>query len=174
MREITALMNTYRECSRNLWNVYFAGRENVGHSLDTYEPIRKMLFDSLVVDELSYEGTAEGPDVPPPALRVVPKHRALLLVKALSAPGEASYWGQERDLYVDSDDITLAFIDYFDFSNVSLRDFQYYRCKVLRFSSHPQYEGREALIQALDGGVFHDEEHDDAPSSLVSRSAPPS
>jgi hypothetical protein len=174
MRDITALMNTYRECSRNLWNVYFAGQENVGHSLDTYEPIRKMLFDSLVVDELSYEGIAEGPDVPPPALRVVPKHWAQVLVKALSAPGEASYWGHEMDLSASSDDVVLAFIDYFDFSNVSLRDFQYYRCKVLHFSIHPEYEGREALIQALDGRVFHDEEHDDAPSHLASDPAPSS
>ena len=82
-----------------------------------------------------------------------------------SYAGEASYWGQEKDLYVGSDNVTLAFIDYFDFSNVSLRDFQYYRCKVLRFSSHPEYESREASIQALDGRVFHDEEHDDTPSS---------
>lgn len=164
MRDITALMNKYRECSRNVWNVYFAGRENVGHSLDTYEPIRKMLFDSLVVDELSYEGAAEEPDIPPPALRVVPRLRAQILIKALSGPGEASYWGQERDLYVSPDDISLAFVDYFDFSNVSLRDFQYFHCKILNFPSHPEYEGRDALIQASDGRVFHDEEHDDVPS----------
>ena len=161
MRDITALMDAYRECSRHLWNVYFAGREDVGHALDTYEPIRKMLFDSLVVDELSYEQTAEGLDVAPTAaLRVVPKHRTHVLIKSLNAPGEASFWGQERDLYVGSDDISLKFIDYFDFSNISLRDFQYYRCKVLRFSSHPEYEGREALVQVLDGRIFHDEEHD--------------
>lgn len=162
MRDITALMNTYRECSRNLWNVYFAGREDVGHALDTYEPIREMLFDSLVVDELWYEQTAEGSDVAPtPALRVVPEFTPQVLIKSLNAPGEASFWGQERDLYVGSDDISLEFIDYFDFSNISVRDFQYYRCKVLQFSSRPQYEGREALIQASDGRVFHDEGPDD-------------
>jgi hypothetical protein len=166
MRDITDLMNNYRECSRNLWNVYFARRENVGLSLDAYEPIRRMLFDTLVVDELSYEGTAEIPNIPPPALRVIPKHHPQILIKALRALGEASFWGQERDLFVSSDDITLAFVDYFDFSNVSLRDFQNYLCRILFFPSHPEYEGREALIQAMDGRVFHDEEHDDDPLQI--------
>ena len=40
MRDITELMNAYRECSRNLWNVYFAKRENVGGSLDAFGQIR--------------------------------------------------------------------------------------------------------------------------------------
>lgn len=30
MRDIMELMNGYRECSRNLGNIYFAKRENVG------------------------------------------------------------------------------------------------------------------------------------------------
>lgn len=53
MRDITDLMNTYRECSRNLWNVYFSRRENIGGSLDAFRQIRELLFDSLVVSELS-------------------------------------------------------------------------------------------------------------------------
>jgi hypothetical protein len=39
MTDITTLMNTYRECSRNLWNVYFAKRENVGGSLDAFDHV---------------------------------------------------------------------------------------------------------------------------------------
>jgi hypothetical protein len=71
MRDITDLMNAYRECSRNLWNVYFSMRENIGGSLDAFEQVRELLFQSLVVSELSYEGEAEGEDLPPPALKVV-------------------------------------------------------------------------------------------------------
>ena len=37
MRDITDLMNTYRECSRSLWNVYFSRRENIGGCLDAFE-----------------------------------------------------------------------------------------------------------------------------------------
>ena len=75
MRDITNLMNAYRECSRNLWNVYFSSRDNVGGSLDAFGRLRDLLFTALVVDELFYEGSAEGQDIPPPAIRVVPERR---------------------------------------------------------------------------------------------------
>ncbi len=157
MRDITDLMSTYRECARNLWNVYFSRRENVGASLDAFEQIRQLLFDSLVVSELSYEAQAEGADIPPPRLKVVPRARSLILIQRLSGPREAGYWDQEKDMVVGPDDIKLAFVDYFDFSQVPIKDFHYYLCRVLSFPSHVGYEGREALLEVTDGQVFHDE-----------------
>ena len=156
MRDITELMNTYRECSRNLWNVYFSKRKDIGDALDVFEQIRELLFDSLVLSELSYEGEAEGEDMPPPALKVVPQ-RSLILIQRLSGPGEAGYWDQEKDMIVGPGDITLAFLDYFDFWQIPIRDFRYYRCKVLSFPSHTDYEGREALLKVSGAKVFHDE-----------------
>src|SRR5207245_11467220 len=64
MRDVTELMNAYRECSRNLWNIYFSRRANIGGCLDAFGHIRRLLFDSLVVSELFYEGEAEGEDIP--------------------------------------------------------------------------------------------------------------
>jgi hypothetical protein len=160
MRDITELMITYRECSRSLWNVYFWRRENVGASLDAFEQIRQLLFDSLVVSELSYEGEADGGNIPPPALKVVPRARSLILIRRLGGPGEAGYWDQEKDMVVGPDDITLAFVDYFDFSQVPIKDFHYFLCKVLNFPSHVGYEGREALVEVSDAKVFHDEHAD--------------
>jgi hypothetical protein len=157
MRDITELMNAYRECSRNLWNVYFSRREDIGGSLDVFEQIRQLLFDSLVLSELPYEGEAEGEDEPQPVLKVVPWKRSLILIQRLSGPGEAGYWDQEKDMAVGPNDITLAFVDYFDFSQIPIRDFHYYRCKVISFPSHAGYEGREALLEVSDAGVFHDE-----------------
>jgi len=161
MRDITELMNAYRECSRNLWNVYFSGRPNIGGSLDAFEQIRDLLFDSLVVSELFYHGDGEDGNFPPPVLKVIPRERAKILIERLSGRGEAGYWDQEKDMVVGPNDITLAFIDYFDFSQIPVMDFHFYRCKILSFPSRAEYEGREALIQALDGRVFHDKEADD-------------
>jgi hypothetical protein len=163
MRDITQLMNAYRECSRNLWNVYFATRENVGGSLDAFERIRELLFDSLVVSELLYEGNAEREDAPPPTLKVVPRARSLILIKRSSGPAEAGYWDQEQDMVVGPGDITLAFADYFDFAQVPIKDFRYYLCNILSFPRHADYEGREALLEVSDATVFHDELGDDKP-----------
>ena len=63
-------------------------------------------------------------------------------------------------MVVGPDDITLAFVDYFDFSEVPIKDFRYYLCKILSFPSHAGYEGREALVEAIDAKVFHDEDAD--------------
>jgi|SRR5579864_645593 len=164
-RDITDLMNAYRECSRNLWNVYFSRRADIGGSLDAFENIRKLLFDALVVSELFYEGEAEGEDIPPPALRVVPRPRSLILIRRPSDDGNG-YWDQEKDMVVGPDDIKLAFLDYFDFHQIPVTDFRFYRCNILSFPSRAEYVGREALIDALDGRVFHDEDADDSPRSL--------
>jgi len=116
-----------------------------------------LLFQSLVVSELSYEGGTEGDDMPPPALKVVPRARSLILIKRINEPGQAGYWDQEKDMLVGPDDITLAFVDYFDFLHVPIKDFRYCLCKILKFTKHPDYEGREALLEVPDVSVFHDE-----------------
>jgi hypothetical protein len=157
MRDITELMNSYRECSRNLWNVYFSKRKDIGNALDVFEQIRELLFDSIVLSELSYEGEAKGEDIPPPALKVAPQGRPLILIQRLSGPGEARYWDQEKDMVVGPRDISLSFLDYFDFSQIPIQNFHYYRCRVLSFPSHADYEGREALLEVSGAKVFHDE-----------------
>jgi hypothetical protein len=135
MRDITDLTNAYRECSRNLWNVYFSRRENIGGSLDAFEQIRELLFESLVISELSYEREAEGKDIPPPALKVVPGESSLILIKRQTGPGGAGYWDQEKDMAVGPGDIALAFVDYFDFYEVPVKDYHYYLCRILSFPS---------------------------------------
>src|SRR5207249_1928488 len=90
MRDITELMNAYRECSRNLWNVYFSKRKDIGDVLDVFEQIRELLFGSLILTELSYEGEAEGEDIPAPALRVVPGERSLILINRSTE--SSGYW----------------------------------------------------------------------------------
>jgi hypothetical protein len=165
MRDITELMSAYRECSRNLWNVYSSKRKDIGDALDVFEQIRELLFDSVVLSELSYEGKAEGEDIPPPALRVVPRTRSLILIRRLTELGGywdqetelGGYWDQEKDMVVGPDDITLAFVDYFDFCDVPIKDFRYFLCKILSFPSHAAYQGREALLEVLDVRLFHDE-----------------
>jgi hypothetical protein len=150
-------MNTFRECSRNLWNVYFSKQEDIGGALDVFGQIRELLFDSLVLAELSYEGEAAHHDIPKPTLKVVPERSLILINRSAQTSG---YWDQEKDMVVGPTDIALAFLDYFDFAQIPIMDFRYFRCRVLKFPSHPDYEGREALVEASGAKVFHDESAD--------------
>lgn len=154
MKDVTGLMSTYRECSRNLWNVYFSTKKDVGRALDAFSQIRESLFDSLVLDELPSDEEALATVGSTPTLTVVPRARSLILIQRPSAPGEASYWDEEKDLVVGPEDITLSFIGYFDFCQIPIMDFQYFRCKVLSFPSRSTYEGREALLQVTDARIL--------------------
>jgi hypothetical protein len=151
MRDVTELFNAYRECARNLWNVYLSRRTDIGASLDAFGQIREVLFDALVTDELCEEGKDRSSLV----LRVVPE-RSLILIQRPSGPGQASYWDEEKDMIVGPEDIKLAFLDYFDFAQIPIQDFRYYRCKVLSFPSHPNYEGREALLEVSGARIIHE------------------
>ncbi len=157
MRDITELMNTYRECSRSLWNVYFSKLPDVGETQDAFKHIRALLFDSLVDSQLFYEGDEGDGDILPLVLWVVPRLRPLILIERPSADSN-HYWDQEKDMVVGPDEIKLAFLDYFDFAEAPIKDFYYYRCRIVQFPSHVEYEGREALIKAMNGRVFHDED----------------
>jgi hypothetical protein len=159
MKDITPLMNTYRECSRNLWNAYFSLKEFSWDLHDEYEDIRKLLFEALVLNELDVcKECSEHDAVPPAVLRVVPDATSVPILINRPRDGGGGYWDQEMDLRVGEADIQLAFLDYFDYSQYPVKDFQFYRCKILSFPSHAKYEGREALIEVSHAKIFHDEQ----------------
>jgi hypothetical protein len=157
MKDITQLMNTYRECSRNLWNAYFSAREFTWNLHSEYESIRKLLFEALVVYELDLDKECCAPDtVPAPVLKVVPDGTSVPILINRPSDGGAGYWDQEKDMSVGDGDVQLEFLDYFDYSKYPVKDFRFYRCKILQFPSHANYEGREALVEVSDTKVFHD------------------
>jgi hypothetical protein len=93
----------------------------------------------------------------PTLLRVVPNSTwSPILIHRTLVPGEATCWEQEK---VNLNDIELIFDDYFDWDALTVRDFNYYRCKILRFPSHDEYEGRDALIEVQHAKVFLDEKN---------------
>jgi hypothetical protein len=159
MTDITNLMNTYRECARNLWNAYFSPREFAWDLHDEYESIRKLLFDALVVYELDLNEESSGHDAaPPPVLKVVPYATSVPILINRPSDDGAGYWDQEMDMSVSESDIQLEFLDYFDFSKYPVKDFQFYRCRILQFPKHAEYEGREALIETSHGKIFYEEQ----------------
>jgi hypothetical protein len=159
MKDITPLMNTYRECSRNLWNAYFSLREFTWDLHDEYESIRKLLFEALVVNELDlYDECSEHETVHPLILKVVPDATSVPILINRPSDGGAGYWDQEMDMSVSEGDVQLIFLDYFDYSQYPVKDFHFCRCKILQFPGHATYEGREALVEVSHTKIFHDEQ----------------
>ena len=55
MKDVTHLLNRYRECVRSLWNAYFMNQESVipdWDMRDAYEDICVKLFSALVLNRV--------------------------------------------------------------------------------------------------------------------------
>lgn len=152
MRNITGLMNRYRECSRHLWNEYFSSIPEPWEVEHLFEQARKSLFEALVVRECVQRGCCAYGG-PMPILHAVPIASLPILIHRLSADGNR-YWDEVKDMLVDAPAIRLKFEDYYDYSVYSARNFGFYRCKIVTFPSHVQYEGREALIEVEFAEIF--------------------
>jgi hypothetical protein len=157
MRDITALMYSYGECCRNLWSAYFTPGTDTASRHAYYERIRKLLFEALVINELLYEEVSDDGVSLDPLLKVVPRGRAKIVIKWPTEPGQADRWGEGGDMFIGPDEIDLTFIDIWGFHNYPIKDFRYFLCKIVKFPSHPEYERREVLIEALDSQVFDPE-----------------
>jgi hypothetical protein len=115
------------------------------------------LFEALVVNELPNEDRSDDGMPLQPVLKVAPKDRAPIVIEWPPEPGQAHCWGAGGDIFVNADEIDLKFIDIWGFHNFPVKDFRYFKCRIMKFPNHPEYEGREVLIEALDSLVFDPE-----------------
>jgi hypothetical protein len=150
MQDVTSLMLNYRECSRNLWNTYFGGSKDMRGLDRVFEEISKLLFEGLVAKQVGAQRTQAL------TLLVRPFATLPILIRRPSTDGNV-YWDQEPDLRTENDGTRLAFIDFYDFFEDPVKDFRFYRCRILKLPRHPKYEGAEALVDISNAQVFHED-----------------
>jgi hypothetical protein len=151
MRDVTDLMNRYRDCSRTVWNTYM-GTEMSNATSEAieriYEQIKELLFRGMVAVRLT---EAPATDV---RLIVAPMASLPILIRRPSADGNY-YWDQEPELRFEDGLVQLTFVDYYDFFEGPVRDFRFYRCNVMKFPTRPEYEGRDALVDVVHARVLY-------------------
>ena len=170
MRDITGLMNTYREAARLLWNNFLRdpSEETEGLNPDNerycdFEAVKRILFTSLVLREIALEDLLseflDGPTLmsawqePFEEIGIRLRHECPAMVNR-----ETPHLGNQRwDSPVDRLDASadLRFVDYFDWDTRIHRDFRYYRVRIASFPAHPEVVGRDALVETIYGRVLH-------------------
>ncbi len=158
MRNITDLMDHYRDVARMIWNLGFRAVPELQDwdSRDRFEEIKKLLFRSLVFARLD-EGEC-GHEISPETervLHVVPSGAEITPIM-IHNPREGDrnrYW-DDPVKQIRSADAELHFLDYFDWDDMASADFQYYRVRVGSFPAQPHLVGREALIEHKNADVF--------------------
>jgi hypothetical protein len=76
-----------------------------------------------------------------------------IIIQVPHPPGAATPWGDPVNT-IGNLGVETHFIEFFDWRQMAVRDFQYYRVSITRFDDHPDLVGREALIEPLHVKVF--------------------
>jgi hypothetical protein len=150
MTDVTDLMLNYRECVRHLWNTYFRREARPRQDWD----LRDEFYDAALI--LFKALVLRGPDVDdPPLLPDYRREQAPLMSLRLEVDmtsailvnrtGSSGYW-DDPVTAIQQGDCDLRFIQFFDWWDLGVRDFQYYKVRIVGSSRYPHLVGRDALV----------------------------
>jgi len=153
MKDVTQLLNGYRECVRNLWNIHFINRTSLTSAWDLfeeYDDICSKLLAALVLDHVdrhTYTKARAYALSPEPLLffRVVPTPKTGVPINISREKNNSGYWDYPITL-VKPGDADMRFIDLFDFDLLGFRDFQYCRVRIVGSKANPDLVGHDALL----------------------------
>jgi hypothetical protein len=167
MRDITSIMNMYRECVRNLWNAYFLNlisSENKWDFNDQFEEISSEIFSVFISSCTSCTDIQKSPSFkrekkPIMDICIVPKSEHGVPISINRESPASGYWDYPKDLIKPSE-VELRFIDFFDFDTLGYRDLEYYIVRIIACNSDKEIIGRDALILVKYVNVFFKEPRD--------------
>lgn len=150
MRDVTPLMDSYRECARHLWNTYFQHDAEAPADWDLqgdFDFTVARLFRALVLAKVRHGDVEVLPDncaprTPMSFLHVTIAPRSAILVNRERAGG---YWDHPLTA-IETGDLDLRFLQYFDWAVLGFRDFAYYRVRIVGSAKIPDVVGKDALV----------------------------
>jgi hypothetical protein len=150
MEDVTALIDGYRECVRHVWNTRFwkdAEPQQDWDLRDEFNEIAARLFRALVLRKLGRDDRGVKPDHWAPReplmfLRLEVDPRSEIMVNRVE---ETGYWDDPLRT-VEKGQLDLRFLQFFDWSDLSFRDFAFYRVRIVGAEGHQHLLGRDALL----------------------------
>ena len=142
-------MFQYLDAKCHLWNVYFKGTvTNLRdcEPLESFETIDRRLFFALVCYPLGISRIYNAARARPAGIIVTPKlsEPEITVMVQDPRPGPNRYWN--RPEVVNASGLSFSFIDFFQWNLYEFLSMPTVRCKIATCSQHPEYVGREALI----------------------------
>ncbi len=162
MRDITDIIDNYRECVRHLWNKFFYIDGNLSaytdQTLDSYELIVKELFQALVLEKVQRTFPAETLlSEPIKFIRIVPRSDEVPVMINRSADRGSGYW-DDPVKRVKQSEIDLRLIGFFDWDSYGYIDLRYFRSRIVSFTTNPHLVGRDTLLEVGHARVYFDED----------------
>ena len=107
-----------------------------------------MLFDAVVVPQLRLRLKSEGDATYRDSIRVIPTAKdGIPAMIHKPREGDRNHYWDDPVNRLRPDAVELKFVGFFNWGVLEMRDYQFYEVKILRFSGHPELEGRRALIE---------------------------
>jgi len=157
MKEVTGLLDRYRQCARGVWNDFLREAASpANEALARFDGVQRLLFQAIVLDPLGVrQYLRTDPDHPCSLLRIVPNAADVpILVERPQDEGEG--WDAMEPGARDGMD--LRYIGYFDWDERGRRPFLYFRVQVAGCAADPALTGRHALVEVDRARVFLDPE----------------
>jgi hypothetical protein len=150
VHDVTALLDAYRECARHLWNTYFHADAKATQDWDIRDQfldVAVLLLRSLVLSKVGRDDIPLLPDyrgdqAPISAFHVVVGVRSEVMV---ARAGVGGYWDDPLRA-LEPNDCELRFIQFFDWDHLGVRDFAFYRVRIVASDRYPHLIGRDALL----------------------------
>jgi hypothetical protein len=156
MKEVTELVQLYRECARSLWNRCLRPGADF-NSVDAFGQICGALFEEVVLKPLDKRGYRKTqPSEAFPFIHVVPIADTIPIMINRPTNDGNKYW-DEKIAVIPRRGSTLLLVDHFDWDQLGFIDFQYYRVRIGAFLAHPDLVGREALVEVQHCTVLAEE-----------------
>ena len=157
--DVTLVVREYRRVVALLWNSGFCSKLFAApdwDSVDIFNRVRAILFSSLVVDTIgihNFDVNSFGTNWKPiESLIVSIEHlpSSIMLNRKNGSQAQGSYSGYWDEVLPlrNSDEISMEFVDFFDFDQIETRHFEYCLVCVKRCIIRPDIEGRLALINS--------------------------
>ena len=156
MRDITNIFQRYREATRHLRNVFYVPVDRDDWDMiEDFDEMSVLLFKHLVLGELKIErGKMDWLAKPCPNFIIDSTSEILPLM--VNRDGQSGYWDNPIK-EVSKGDLTMHFIDYFDWDSMDQIDYRYYRIRIVASEKYPSLIGNDALIETIYAKVLYNE-----------------
>jgi hypothetical protein len=164
MEDVTGMVERAASCLRDLWNGHFRGPTDDMSSCpavlqELFEEIEARLFGALVLRHLDRLAWLDRfAREPLPFLIVIPRadrDSHLLVNRRLPSFGN-QYWDAFGDRILPGD-AALQFVRWFDWNFYGQHEHEYLYVRVAGFPRHPEFVGRDALIERRCSQVLFDQ-----------------
>jgi hypothetical protein len=146
--QIDAAMNSFRLASRELFNYHFhaqdPGNDEAWKAVERFREVEAILFQKLVSEPLSLKKVRYGESQL--EISVALRKNMEMAPIMVNRDVDSGYW--DHSLEKVPQHAKMAFISFFDWDQLSVRDNQFVRVQLLYWPAHAEVEGKHALIES--------------------------